>query len=169
MVAQVYFRHATISVAAKGGAVPVYHRPDWPTQHIFNPAIAVLTRLGLSVRGSRILAVRGRRTGAWRTTPVNLLTHAGARYLVAPRGNTQWSRNLRAAGEGELRLGSKRERFRVRELADSEKDALLRAYLSLWKFEAGKWFDGVTADSPVADVAKIAPDHPVFEITALPE
>ena len=50
-----------------------YVRPDWFTQHVFNPLVAALTRLGLSVYGSRILAVRGRKSGLWRQTPVNLL------------------------------------------------------------------------------------------------
>jgi deazaflavin-dependent oxidoreductase (nitroreductase family) len=141
-----------------------YDRPDWGTKHIFNPLIAFFTRLGLSMRGSRILAVRGRKSGAWRTTPVNLLTLEGQRYLVAPRGDTQWSRNLRAAGVGELRLGRKREEFRVEELPDAAKPDVLRAYLKLWKFETGKWFDGVTHESSDADVARIAPDHPAFRI-----
>jgi hypothetical protein len=84
-----------------------YLQPDWFTRNIFNRAVAGLTRLGISVWGSRILRVRGRTTGQWRSTPVNLLTHQGARYLVAPRGNTQWVRNLRATGRGEgAKLGT---------------------------------------------------------------
>ena len=141
-----------------------YNRPDWATKNIFNPLIALATRFGLSMRGSRILAVRGRKTGEWRTTPVNLLHYESQRYLVAPRGNTQWSRNLRAAGGGELRLGSKREAFRVEELPDDAKLGVLRAYLKLWKFETGKWFDGVTHESPDEDVRRIASDHPVFRL-----
>ena len=141
-----------------------YEKPDWATQHIFNPLIALLTRVGLSMRGSRILAVRGRKTGEWRTTPVNLLNYEGQRYLVAPRGNTQWSRNVRAAGGGELRLGSKREEFRVEELPDDAKLDMIRAYLKLWKFETGKWFDGVTHESPDEEVRRIAPDHPTFRL-----
>ncbi len=141
-----------------------YDQPDWATMHIFNPMIAFATRLGLSMRGSRILAVRGRKSGEWRTTVVNLLNHDGQRYLVAPRGNTQWSRNVRAAGGGELRLGSKREEFRVEELADGAKLDVIRAYLKLWKMETGKWFDGVTHESPDDEIRRIAPDHPAFRI-----
>ena len=141
-----------------------YNKPDWVTQHIVNPFLALLMRLGLSMRGSRILAVRGRKTGEWHTVPVNLLNYEGQRYLVAPRGNTQWSRNLRAAGGGELRLGSKREEFRVEELPDDAKLDVIRAYLKLWKFETGKWFDGVTHESPDEDVRRIAPDHPAFRL-----
>ncbi len=144
-----------------------YDKPDWVTLHLFNPLVGGLTRLGLSMRGSRILAVRGRKSGEWRTTPVNLLHFEDHRYLVAPRGDTQWSRNMRAARGGELRLGSKRETITVAELADAEKPPVLRAYLKHWSMETGKWFDGVTHESPDADVLRIAADHPVFQIDAV--
>jgi deazaflavin-dependent oxidoreductase (nitroreductase family) len=141
-----------------------YAKPDFFTKKVFNPMLAVAIWLGFGVRGSRILAVPGRKSGQIRTNPVNLLNLDGARYLVAPRGNTEWSRNVRAAGGGELRLGRKKEPFKVQELADGDKTAVLRAYLKLWSFETGKWFDGVTADSPDEDVRRIAADHPVFKI-----
>src|SRR5215813_5374191 len=102
-------------------AQPHYARPGWFTHHVFNPMVAVLTRAGVSVWGSRELRVRGRTSGEWRTTPVNLLSHDGSRYLVAPRGLTQWVRNLRAAGEGELRVGRRVEPFRAVELPDADK------------------------------------------------
>ena len=82
--------------------------PGWFTRNVFNRLVAFLTRQGISVLGSRVLAVKGRTSGQWRTTPVNLLTHDGHRYLVAPRGEAQWVRNLRAAGTGELRVGRAR-------------------------------------------------------------
>ena len=141
-----------------------YDAPDFMTRNLFNPFVALLTKMGLSMRGSRLLAVRGRKSGEWRTTPVNLLHYEGQRYLVAPRGETQWVRNIRAAGGGELRLGSKKEEFRAAELSDAEKPDLIRAYLKLWKFETGKWFDGVTHESPDADVMRVAADHPVFRV-----
>jgi deazaflavin-dependent oxidoreductase (nitroreductase family) len=141
-----------------------YQRPDWFTQHVFNRLVAGLTRLGLSVWGSRILRVRGRSSGAPRTTPVNLLTLNGERYLVAPRGETQWVRNLRAAGEGELLLGPAVERFQAVELPDADKPPILRAYLQRWKAEAGAFFNGVSATSPDEDVLRVAPNHPVFRI-----
>jgi deazaflavin-dependent oxidoreductase (nitroreductase family) len=118
------------------------------------------------VWGSRTLAVRGRKSGEWRTVPVNLLEHEGVRYLVAPRGHTQWVRNLRAAGEGTLLLGRRRERFAAVEIADAEKEAVLREYLRRWKWEVGQFFDGVGPDSPPGELARIAPDHPVFRLSA---
>jgi deazaflavin-dependent oxidoreductase (nitroreductase family) len=145
-----------------------YVRPGWFTKHVFNPIVALLTRAGVSVWGSRELRVRGRKTGEWRTTPVNLLTYEGNRYLVAPRGVTQWVRNLRAVGEGELRVGRRTERFRATELPDEEKPPILRAYLKRWKAEVGVFFEGVGADSSEEELRRISPDHPVFRIEAAP-
>ena len=145
-----------------------YVAPDWFTRNVFNRIVALLTRLGISVWGSRVLEVRGRKSGAPRRTPVNLLTLDGTRYLVAPRGHTQWVRNLRAAGEGELLLGRRRERFVGAELPDSEKEPILRAYLKRWKWEVGQFFGGVDADSPSDELRRIASDHPIFRIEDAP-
>ena len=141
-----------------------YIKPDWFTSNVFNPTVALLTRLGVSVWGSRILRVRGRKSGEWRTQPVNLLTLDGVRYLVAPRGNTQWVRNIRVAGEGELALGGRVEKFRATEIADDQKVQILKHYLKRWKFEVGMFFDGVSAESPEPEIRRIAPDHPVFRV-----
>ena len=141
-----------------------YIRPDWFTKNVFNPAVRLLTRLGVSVYGSRVLAVRGRKSGQWRTNPVNLLEFQGQRYLVAPRGVTDWVRNIRVSNTAELRLGARREPIRVTELADADKPALLRDYLRKWKWEAGQFFGGVDADAPESDIVRIAPNHPVFRI-----
>src|SRR5689334_2888955 len=88
-----------------------YQQPGWFTRNAFNRLVRWSTLAGVSVWGSRELRVRGRSTGEWRTTPVNLLEVDGTTYLVAPRGVTQWVRNLRAAGSGELRLGRRTEQF----------------------------------------------------------
>jgi len=143
-----------------------YLEPGWFTRKIFNPAVAALTRAGLSVWGSRELRVRGRTSGEWRATPVNLLTFDGERYLVAPRGETQWVRNLRVAGAGELRVGRRTEAFRATELGDDEKVEVVRAYLRRWKAEVGVFFDGVSAKSSDSDVRGIAPNHPVFRLVS---
>jgi deazaflavin-dependent oxidoreductase (nitroreductase family) len=130
--------------------------------------VALLTRAGISVWGSRELRVRGRTSGEWRTTPVNLLTFGDTQFLVAPRGVTQWVRNLRVAGAGELRLGHRTERFTAVEVADADKAPILRAYLKRWKAEVGVFFDGVGADSAEEELRRIAPDHPVFRIAVAP-
>jgi deazaflavin-dependent oxidoreductase (nitroreductase family) len=140
-----------------------YVAPGLATR-LFNLIPMGLARLGVSVWGSRTLAVRGRTTGDWRTVPVNLLEHEGVRYLVAPRGETQWVRNLRAAGGGELRLGPRRELFVAHELPDAEKPRLLRVYLEKWAFEVNQFFQGVGADAPEEELRRIAPGYPVFRI-----
>jgi deazaflavin-dependent oxidoreductase (nitroreductase family) len=145
---------------------PRYVKPGWFTRNAFNPLVAALTRAGLSVWGSRELRVRGRKTGEWRATPVNLLTFDGQRYLVAPRGETQWVRNLRIAGDGELRVGRRIERFRASELDDDDKVEVLRAYLKRWKAEVGVFFDGVSAKDDDAEIRRIAPNHPIFRLAA---
>jgi deazaflavin-dependent oxidoreductase (nitroreductase family) len=142
-----------------------YQRPGWFTKHAFNPAVAALTRLGVSVAGSRVLEVRGRKSGEPRRTPVNPLTLDGTRYLVAPRGHTQWVRNLRARGEGRLIVGRRAEQFSASEIADEEKPAILRAYLEKWKWEVGAFFGGVGPDSPEEELRRIAPDHPIFRLS----
>jgi deazaflavin-dependent oxidoreductase (nitroreductase family) len=139
-------------------------KPGWFTVNVFNRAVAWMTRRGLSVWGSRVLAVRGRKSGEWRTTPVNVLTLDGERFLVAPRGHVQWTYNMRAAGGGELRLGKGVEEFTATEVGDDEKPAILRAYLKRWKAEVGVFFNGVGPDSPEEDLRRISPDHPVFRI-----
>ena len=141
-----------------------YVQPKAAT-NFFNETVARLTRMGISVYGSRVLAVKGRKTGEWRTTPVNPLSLAdGERYLVAPRGNTQWVRNLRATGTGELRVGRRTEPFTATEVADDDKPAILRAYLKRWKFEVGVFFDGVDAKAPEEKLREIAPGYPIFRI-----
>jgi deazaflavin-dependent oxidoreductase (nitroreductase family) len=142
-----------------------YREPGWFTKNVFNRLVSSLTKAGISVWGSRTLSVRGRTSGEWRSNPVNLLTSNGHDYLVAARGQTQWVRNLRVARSGELRVGRRIEPFTAIELPDEDKADVLRAYLKRWKMEVGVFFDGVNADSTDAEVARIAPDHPVFEIT----
>jgi deazaflavin-dependent oxidoreductase (nitroreductase family) len=141
-----------------------YRKPDWFTKNIFNRAVAALTRAGISVWGSRVLKVRGRKSGEWRSQPVNLLTFEGKQYLVAPRGLTQWVQNIRAAGSGELRVGQKAQPFKAVEVTEDAKIPILREYLRRWKFEVGMFFQGVSADSPEDELRRIAPDHPVFRV-----
>jgi deazaflavin-dependent oxidoreductase (nitroreductase family) len=143
-----------------------YRRPGWVDRHIVEPTIRGLTRAGISVAGLHVLEVRGRRSGEVRRVAVAVLPFGGNRYLVAPRGETQWARNLRASGGGELVLGRRRESVRAVELPDSDKEPVLREYVRRWKLEVGRFFDGVGAGSTVDEFARIAPDHPVFRIEA---
>lgn len=131
----------------------------------FNKLAAALTKAGVSLMGSRILSVRGRKSGAWRSTPVNLLVVDGTRYLVAPRGHTQWVRNIRVNPQARLRLGRKIELVRAIELADADKPDIIRVYLKKWAWEVGAFFGGdVRADSPLETLQRIAPGVPVFRL-----
>jgi deazaflavin-dependent oxidoreductase (nitroreductase family) len=131
---------------------------------VFNPMVGLLTRLGISVAGSRVLEVPGRKSGEPRRVPVNLLTYDGGRYLVSPRGHTHWVRNIRASGEGRLLVGRRAEKIAVVEIPEEERPPILRAYLKRWAWEVGAFFEGVGADSSDEELRRIAPDHPVFRI-----
>ena len=144
-----------------------YLQPGWFTRNIFNRLIGRLAKFGVSMRGSRVLFVKGRKTGELHSVPVNPLTLDGHRYLVSPRGNTQWSRNLRAAGVGELQIGRRREAFSAEEITKhDDKTNILRAYLREWKAEVGVFFEGIDANASDDDIRRIAPGYPVFEIHA---
>jgi deazaflavin-dependent oxidoreductase (nitroreductase family) len=142
-----------------------FQEPGWFTRNVFNRIVSGLTRLGLPLAGSRVLEVEGRTTGEWRRTPVNPLKLDGGRYLVAPRGNAQWVRNMRVAGGGRLVLGRRVEEFSAIEVPDAEKAPVLRAYLEKWKWEVGAFFGGVGPDASDEELLRIGPDHPVFRIS----
>ena len=128
-----------------------------------NRIAGALTRRGVSVAGSTELRVVGRSSGEVRSTVVNLLELDGHRYLVAPRGHTQWVRNLRAAGSGDLRVGRRVDAFRAFELPDDDhKVVVIRAYLERWAWEVGRFFEGVDASSPEDVLRAAAPGFPVF-------
>jgi deazaflavin-dependent oxidoreductase (nitroreductase family) len=141
-----------------------YVTPGWFTTNVFNRAVRWLTRRGLSVAGSRELLVVGRASGEVRTTVVNLLDVDGVRYLVAPRGTTQWVRNLRAARSGQLRDGRRIESFTAHELSDGAKGPVLRAYVERWGWEVGQFFEGIGKHPTDDDLAAIASGFPVFEV-----
>jgi deazaflavin-dependent oxidoreductase (nitroreductase family) len=146
---------------------PHYRRPGWLTRNVFNRTVAGATRLGVSVWGSRVLEIPGRRTGEPRRNPVNLLTFDGGTYLVSARGHTEWIRNLRA---NELRLtlikGRQRTSWVAVEVVDADRTPVLRAYLARWKAEVGMFFDGVGPDSTDEELARVAADHPIFALTS---
>ncbi|ACY99486.1 MULTISPECIES: nitroreductase/quinone reductase family protein [Thermomonospora] len=131
-----------------------------------NAIVRWLAEHGVSLFGTRVLYVRGRKSGRRRSTVVNLLTMDGERYLVCPRGNSQWVRNLRAAeGRGELGLGRRVEPFAAVEIPDADKPAILRAYLKRWKWQVAALFEGVGPDSSDEELLRVAPGYPVFRLT----
>lgn len=127
-----------------------YLRPPWLLRRLANPVVA---RFGLATT----LAVRGRRSGEWRTVPVNVLEHGGQRYLLAPRGETEWVRNLRAAGTGELRRRGEVEAFRAEEVPADERGPLMESYGERWGRQVRAQFEALPDPA----------DHPVFRIEAV--
>ena len=143
-----------------------YKAPGLVTRRLLNPLVAGLTRLGLPLAGSAVLGVRGRRSGEIRTVPVNPLPFDGRRYLVSPRGETQWVRNLRVAGVAELRVGRRTEQVRAAELTGpAEAVPVLREYLRRWAWEVGAFFDGVDASSSDDELTAAAVRHPIFVLS----
>lgn len=140
---------------------PLYIKPGWFNRNVFNRVVAGLHRLGLTMKGSQTLAVRGRKSGEIRTNPVNPFQIDGKTYLLAPRGTTQWVRNLRVAKEGELRSRRKVRRFRAEEVPDAQKLPLLRLYMQQWAWEV-KSFLAIDANAPDDELRRIAKDHPAF-------
>jgi deazaflavin-dependent oxidoreductase (nitroreductase family) len=111
----------------------------------------------------QVLEVRGRKTGKVYSLPVDLLAREGSLYLVAPRGNTQWSRNVDAVGELTLRRGRQRRRYRIRSLSESEKPLILKAYLDAFRNEVQRFFP-VAAGSPLEAFTPLAPRYPAFQL-----
>lgn len=142
---------------------PHYRKPGALTRRLLNPILEAAMGAGVSVLGSRVLEVKGRRSGEIRRTPVNVLELGSRRYLVSPRGESQWVRNVRAdEGRLALLLGRRREELVAVEVTGDEKVPVLRAYLRRWKMEVGTFFEGVGADSSDDALRGIAPRHPVF-------
>ncbi len=142
-----------------------YRRPSHFARIILNTPILLAAKLGISLAGANSLTVRGIATGQERTVPVNPLAFNGANYLVAPRGNTHWARNLRAAGEARLTLGRKRQHIRAVELTDAEKPAVIAAYLDRWGNVTRSHFGASTNPGP-EELARLAARTPVFRYSA---
>lgn len=134
------------------------------TRRVMNPLVSWLVRRGVPLKGAHILHVRGRSSGRWQSVPVNPLTVGDERYLVAPRGQTQWVRNIRVSGGGRLQRGRRTEDIAVVEVADAGKTPILRAYLREWGSEVGRFFEGLTADSSDGELAAMAAGFPVFRV-----
>ncbi|MGA5316851.1 nitroreductase family deazaflavin-dependent oxidoreductase [Streptomyces pseudogriseolus] len=142
-----------------------YYLTAGPVAARFNRIVGWLARHGVSVAGTAELSVRGRKSGQMQRLPVNPHVHAGEQYLVSARGHSQWVRNMRAAGSGELRVGRKVRTFTAVEIPYAERLPVLRTYLEKWGWEVNQYFQGVTASSSDEELLAAAPDHPVFRIT----
>jgi len=143
-------------------AGPVFRKPEI-LERIFNKAFGVLVALGLGLRHNYLLQVRGRKTGRLYSTPIDLLEFKERRFLVAPRGRTEWVRNAEAAGEVTLKKGTKRQKFRIRVVPNEEKPEILKAYLDRFKLTVQRYFP-VRAGSEPWDFVEVTERYPVFEL-----
>jgi deazaflavin-dependent oxidoreductase (nitroreductase family) len=155
---------AGASVASPWGERTVAKRYEVSgTTRVVNAVFAAMTRAGLGKRYRHILTVRGRRTGQLHSTPVDVMTDDGHRWLVAGYGVVNWVRNLRVAGEATLRRGRRVEVVRATELEPAASVPVLRTYLT--EVPVTRPYFDMTADAPDEDVIAEASRHPVFEIT----
>src|ERR1700678_3979201 len=124
---------------ASASGTPEFRQPT-AVERLFNRCYGFLVGLGFAPRYNYLLQVRGRKSGKLYSTPIDLLEIGGKRYLVAPRGRTQWVRNAEAAGEVTLKRGSSRQSFRLKPIPDVEKPPLLKAYLDQFKIAVQRYF-----------------------------
>lgn len=143
---------------------PAFRAPT-AAERFFNRAFGFLLGLGIGFPHNYLLQVRGRKSGKMYSTPVNLVELNRKRFLVAPRGRTQWVRNAEAAGEVTLKRGRTVLKFRLRALPEPEKPPVLKAYLDSFRREVERYFS-VPAGSPPEAFEKIAGDYPSFELIA---
>jgi len=142
-----------------------YQRPT-AAEGMINRVIGLLPRIGIGPRYMVLLQVRGRKSGRLYSTPVNLVDLNGHRYLVAPRGDTQWARNAVASGEVTLVRGLRRETVKLKPLADADKPPILKTYLDQYASSVQRYFP-VPAGSPLPAFAPLAANYPVFEISSV--
>jgi deazaflavin-dependent oxidoreductase (nitroreductase family) len=141
---------------------PEFRKPT-VVEACFNRALGTLIGWGIGPAHIFLLEVRGRKTGKIYTTPVDPVELDGKRYLVAPRGRTQWVRNAEAAGEIVLRRGGNRQKLRLRVIPDAEKPPILKAYLDSYKREVQRYFPVPAGSLPEAFI-DISANYPAFEL-----
>jgi deazaflavin-dependent oxidoreductase (nitroreductase family) len=129
-----------------------------------NRAFGFLVKIGFGLRHNFLLEVQGRKSGRIYSTPVNVLEYNGRRYIVAPRGYTQWVKNVLANGGATLVKGAKREEVSLRAIENEAKAEFLKLYLDRFKLTVQRYFP-VPAGSPVEEFHSLAARYPVFEIT----
>jgi deazaflavin-dependent oxidoreductase (nitroreductase family) len=134
-----------------------------PIERFFNRVFGILVGWGIGLSHNHLVQVQGRKSGRIYSTPVDVLEYKGKKFLVAPRGQTQWVRNARVSGNVWLKRGRSRQRYSLRTLEDSEKPEILMEYLNRYKTTVQRYFS-VPAGAPLETFSDIAPAYPVFEL-----
>jgi deazaflavin-dependent oxidoreductase (nitroreductase family) len=140
----------------------MYKKPGAAVR-IANSILGFFTSLGVSPAKVHKIEVRGRKSGQLRTAVINVLNHDGDRYLVAPRGNTEWVRNVRAANGDATLLRKEREKVHLEEVAVDQRAAIIKAYVGE-NAAATKQYFGVEPGDTIEKYQQIASDHPVFKV-----
>jgi deazaflavin-dependent oxidoreductase (nitroreductase family) len=138
-------------------------REPTPAEKLFNRLFGILVGLGFGLKHNYLLQVRGRKSGRLYSTPVNLLESDGKKFLIAPRGRTQWVRNVEATGEIILKKGRSIQKFRALAIPEAERPALLKLYVERFTTTVQRYFP-VAAGEPAEAFRGIAANYPVFEL-----
>jgi deazaflavin-dependent oxidoreductase (nitroreductase family) len=147
---------------ATNSSAPVFRQPS-AMERAFNRFFGFLVGLGFGLKHNYLLQVRGRKSGKLYSTPIDLLEISGKRFLVAPRGRTQWVRNAEAGGEISLKRGRSRRRYRLRVLSGDEKLRVLKSYLDAFKSAVQRYFS-IRAGSPPEAFREVEDNYPAFEL-----
>lgn len=137
-------------------------------ERIFGRLLTFLVRIGLVCGHFYVLEVRGRRSGRTISLPVDPIEFQGRRYLICARGNSNWVRNARTAGEVVLVRAMRRRHYAVRELPPGKRSPILKAYLDRFAGEVQRFFP-VPKGSSVEAFNDLASHYPVFELQPIDE
>jgi len=146
------------------GAEQVFARPSL-FERGFNRLFGAMVGLGLALPHNYLLQVRGRKSGRLYSAPIDLLMIDQRRFLVCPRGRSQWVRNAEAGGQVALKKAWSLRTFAIRALPDDEKPEILKQYLDRFKLTVQRYFP-LPAGSPARSFAEFADRYPVFELIA---
>jgi deazaflavin-dependent oxidoreductase (nitroreductase family) len=136
-------------------------------ERAFNRVAKLNLRLGIGPKRTHLLTVVGCKTGKPHSTPVTIVELDGARWLVAPYGNTAWVRNARACGEVTLSRRGYRGTFAIREVKPEVAAPVLKAYVAIEPITRSAF--KLDPNAPLEDWAAIAPKHPIFRLEPLPD
>ena len=144
-----------------------------PFVPLLNPLMAIMIRLGIDLGPKMaLITVHGRKTGRAHTTPITLFEHGSRRFVFGTFGDTSWVRNARSAGKLILTRGRRSETVSVVEIEPQDAAPILTACLSKYLDNPTmapmlRRFYGVARGASAADFARVAREHPAFELVAL--
>jgi deazaflavin-dependent oxidoreductase (nitroreductase family) len=152
----------------------VAYRPPAAWYRRLNNRLGVaLTSMGLAPRDTVTLEVRGRRSGRVRRTPILRTRHDGADHLVALAGESQWVRNVRAAGGRAVIRRRRARRVHLEELPPADRGPIIAAYLRAGRHRSGaraadrqaRHYFGLGPQASPEEIDAIVAFYPVFRIT----